>query len=75
MRLPPHTPTPPCCLPQPRSQPGGRTYRWPAAPGACRAPAGWRTYERRGHVRCHISRVAIAPRGGPGAAALEQEWE
>lgn len=23
------------------------TYRWPAAPGACRAPGEWHTYERR----------------------------
>lgn len=26
---------------------GAVTYRWPAAPGACRALAGWRTCERR----------------------------
>lgn len=30
---------------QPQGAPG--TYRWPAAPGACRAPGGWHTYERR----------------------------
>lgn len=68
---------PPPTLPRPRAPvppAGADTYQWPAAPGACRAPAGWRTYKRRRHMRGEMERAPHL-RGSPGSGRAQSSTE
>lgn len=68
---PAHLPGPGPARPAPTRPAATDTYLLPAAPSACHAPVGWRTYERR-EARQRRGRVAATPEGPQGDMARAQ---